>query len=61
MVARDKDGSLWLYEEKPYRNLELEVWTNKDGYVLRIDPEDLSEIEWEDDEPTEVKLTKINE
>lgn len=53
-VARDKDGDLYIYEEKPYKNAH--VWNcNKLDYV-QIGEELLPEVKWEDEEPTEVEL-----
>ena len=47
-VARDKDGSLWLYIGKPLRN-KTEFHADSDGRIFCL----TYNIEWED-EPVEV-------
>ena len=50
-VARDKDGRVFFYTEKP-RKIN-EIW---DGGLLRF-PQIFPQVKWEDEEPTEVELT----
>ena len=54
-VARDKSGSLWLYEYKPqkYNGIWLYRFTEP---VLSIDNSLFPEVQWSDNEPTKVKL-----
>lgn len=53
-VARDKNGSLYLYGNKPKKHSI--IWTNL-GFVERLDSNLFPEVKWEDEEPTEVELT----
>ena len=55
-VARDKNGSLWLYSKKPYREEYYGGWYSV-GVNLEINSEEFPELKWED-EPIEVKLIK---
>lgn len=57
-VARDKDGKLWFYREKPRRVKDGGYWVLDDisDYECVL-PEDLFPyLKWED-EPIEVELT----
>lgn len=61
-IARDKNGSLWLYNEKPIRNEEEEDWTiatPTDTAVGTLDTNMFPELKWED-EPIEVDLVAVN-
>lgn len=60
-VARDKDGSLWIYENKP-------IGKNTTGWLMcpnskneRIDEDWFPEVLWEDEEPRELVVKPINE
>lgn len=55
-VARDKNGSLWLYSEKPHREI-LDVWWSESGNSMQINSEEFPQLKWKD-EPIEVKLIK---
>jgi hypothetical protein len=59
-VARDEDGALWLYKEKPERNEKAGVFiARKNGIVslgiVLLDERMFGELEWED-EPMEVEI-----
>ncbi len=61
-AVRDKIGSLYLFDTKPYKDLELGIWTcdenvYEEWFASLIDSEELPEVKWEDEEPTEVELT----
>lgn len=61
-LARDWDGSLWIYSEKPYKNrCESKMRWDANSFYERIeDNEETAEtrkVKWEDEEPTEVELT----
>lgn len=51
-IARDKDGSLWLYSKEPERNDSI-FW-NDDEY-LEIDKNSHSEITWENS-PQQIEI-----
>lgn len=56
-AARDTDGSLYLYTNKPIK--KKSAWVVQEynmGCFLRLDDESFAEIKWSDDEPTKVKL-----
>lgn len=57
-IARDKDGDLWLFSGEPTKRED--VWGNKQGYfgrsILQLSADLFPDVQWEDDEPTEVEL-----
>lgn len=57
-IARDKDESLWLFEEKPYKGRY--VWYNG-STNYRTNEKLFPEIRWEDEEPRELVLKPIKE
>ena len=53
-VARDENGQLWLYAQRPFRNHT--VWTTDKGrYFIRINDTFLPDLRWED-EPIEAEI-----
>lgn len=54
-VARDKNGTLWLYREKPWRNEEFGMWFLDISKNMQINSEEFPQLKWED-EPKKVKL-----
>lgn len=54
-VARDKDGSLWLYSEKPNREEDSGVWFSESLNSMEIGSEEFPQLKWGDD-PKKVKL-----
>ena len=55
-VARDENGELWLYEEKPYRTT-FNHWNSSDGDCqLLINNDWFPEVQWSDEEPRELVL-----
>ena len=53
-VARDKDGKIYLYRDKPIK--DKFVWYSP-GFSLVLASASFPEIKWSDDEPTRVKIT----
>lgn len=54
-LARDKDGDLAMYENKPFKDKRIEQWALGGQWAFL--PEDwFSEVQWSDEEPTKVKL-----
>ena len=53
-VARDEDGSLYMYTDKP-RKRRYNWYAPKVGYV-KLDDSLFPEVQWSDEEPTKVKL-----
>lgn len=56
-IAKDKDGSLWLFENKPVR--KKYDWNDSNSDFMEISDTTgllLPELKWED-EPIEVELT----
>lgn len=51
-VARDRNGKLYIYEERPIRYNE--IWIG--GRFFLIDNL-LPQVKWEDEEPTPVEIT----
>jgi hypothetical protein len=52
-VARDRDGSLFLYGDKPTRNMHFSSW---DGSFIKIEDESFPNLDWKD-EPQLVNVT----
>lgn len=57
-VARDKDGSLWLYFDKPLKSKVSGFWADKDMPAKEVHEEFFvdgyfNSVQWEDEEPTE--------
>lgn len=63
-VARDKNGALYLFTGKPYKDNGIWNVNYKDLYgdnpYYQLDSNLFPEIKWEDTEPTEVELTIKN-
>ena len=53
-IARDRDGSLYLWDEQPYRYADNESWEPFVG-KLWLNDEDFPEVTWENS-PMEVEL-----
>lgn len=60
-LARDEDGALWQYENRPKKNSRLGVWWNR-GNNTPLDRGSFPAVQWTDPEPTEIEITiKKNE
>ena len=57
-VARDKDGSLYMYTAKPQK-MSDSWYADKFGYV-KLDDSLFPEVQWSDEEPKEIKLSISN-
>lgn len=67
-IARDKDGGLYTYENKPWRNEVEKMWLDADFYLDyknpgfgcsdQLSPEMFPDLTW-DDEP--IEAIKIND
>ena len=53
-AARDMDGKLFLYRDKPIK--DKFVWYSP-GFSLVLASASFPEIKWSDKEPTKVKIT----
>lgn len=56
-VARDKNGTLWLYDKKPRKKKRVGCWSNDTAGMMRVFKPSFPKVKWEDEEPTEVELT----
>ena len=56
-IARDKDGELYLFSEKPSKREEF--WLMNRGTVIQLPSELFPEVKWEDEEPRELILKPI--
>ena len=54
-VARDEDGILYMYPDKPQKR-SYHWYPNKIGY-MKLDDSLFPEVQWSDEEPTEIKLS----
>ena len=57
-VARDEDGSLFMYTDKP-RKRRYDWYAPKVGYML-LDDSLFQEVQWSDEEPKEIELSIRN-
>ena len=54
-LARDEDGELSMYENKPFKDKRAKQWALGGDWVFL--PENwFPEVKWSDKEPTKVKL-----
>lgn len=60
-IARDSDGSLFLYTPKPPIKSE-EMWVSlyTPRNTFKIDNDLFPEVKWEDEEPTEINIEIAN-
>jgi len=55
-LARDKDGELCAYEDKPFKEQEDKTWDNEKSYfTLNETDSTYSFIKWNDDEPWSIE------
>jgi len=59
-VARDKDGSLHIFEVKPRRSADGHQWWDRDYQSTALKSSDFPDLKWED-KPVCVKLAIIKE
>lgn len=58
-LARDSDNFLYLYVgTKPHKHNF--VWNSLTTDIMRLDSDSFPEVQWEDEEPTKVKLVIDN-
>lgn len=60
-IARDKNGELYLYKEKPTKFLNVWCSYGDEELVSLVDKSFFSEVQWSDPEPRELVLKPINE
>lgn len=60
-IARDADGSLWIYEDKPIGKNSQRWIMKPNSKNERIDDDWFPEVKWSDPEPRELVLKPINE
>ena len=53
-IARDKSGTLWLYDEKPIKFKDC--WRSEGDYMMRLDWSLFPDVKWADEEPTEIEI-----
>lgn len=55
-IARDEDGSLYVYEEKPYKSIKEKYWLSPyDSCELSAFEHHFQFVQYEDDEPWLIK------
>lgn len=58
-IARDKDGSLYLFRTRPAKYDKQNIWLEKPmNSMIKLDSSLFPEVKWEDEEPTEVLLVQ---
>ena len=54
-IARDEDGSLWLYDIKPKKEKDQSWWDISTRFI-ELDSNSYLEVKWTDEEATEVEI-----
>lgn len=57
-MARDYDGSLYMYPDKPQKMSDY--WNAPEVGFMKLDDSLFQEIQWSDEEPKEIKLSINN-
>lgn len=60
-LARDKDGELYLFSEKPSKREEFWLMSRGTITVIQLPSELFPEVKWSDEEPRELVLKPIKE
>ena len=60
-IARDADGSLWLYNEKPIKGRYTWLSNLGIGQQFRLNEGLFPKVQWSDEEPRELVLKPIKE
>lgn len=62
-IARDEDGSLWLFNRKPLRKNSTNWLSQELGETeeLLLEGDWFPEVQWSDEEPRELVLKPIKE
>ena len=55
-IARDEDGKLFAYLERPKKNV-IYWWVNMASNTFELDRTKFPSVKWDDDEPTEAYIT----
>ena len=58
-IARDKDGELYLFSEKPSKREEFWLMSTRTTIVIQLPSYLFPEVRWEDEEPRELILKPI--
>ena len=54
-VARDENGSLYMYTSKPQKRRDL--WNAAGDCFMKLDDSLFPEVQWSDEEPKEIRLS----
>ena len=54
-LARDKDRSIFMHNNKPKKYSIDSIWMS--DYFVKLNKKEFSSVKWEDDEPTEAYIT----
>lgn len=59
-IAKDENGSVWAYENRPRKGIDINMWTNNSGGhthgFIEVFKEGVFDfLSWEDEEPTNIK------
>lgn len=59
-IARDKDGSLYMFDAKPIKNNEgIWVFGEQQCYSIKLPQTWFNSVKWEDDEPRKLSLALL--
>ena len=59
-IARNRDGELSIFEEKPVKTAYVQV-SDKGAWDILSDDSKFPEVRWEDDEPRKLVLSSLEE
>lgn len=59
-IARDKNGELYLFSEKPSKRENFWMMNSATTTVIQLPSKLFPEVKWEDEEPRELALKSIN-
>ena len=60
-IARDKNGELYLFSEKPSKREDFWMMNSATTTVIQLPSELFPEVKWEDEEPRELVLKQIKD
>ena len=57
--ARDRDGHIYVYANKPTKDVKEGIWDCDNGFIVDSPQLQLEGVQWEDDEPTELAASIV--
>lgn len=55
-IARDRNGDIYIYEKKPFKNTKIDAWCDGGSYIKFVAFKHLFQfVKWEDEEPYNIE------